>query len=64
MVRQHEGVLQIHGFFYDKPKETINFDIILDFDLEDRAATCKTIYDEVSSAFPDQKINITMDIDF
>ena len=60
---KHDGVLQIHGFYADMESKTIHFDIILDFELEDRHATFKKIEQEVCEAYPGYKINITMDID-
>ena len=64
IVLSHEGVLQIHGFYADVDKKTIGFDVILDFELDDRHAVFEQIKKDVQSAYPDYTIRMTMDIDF
>lgn len=64
IVLSHEGVLQIHGFYADVGKKTLNFDVILDFELDDRHAVFEQIRKDVQAAYPDYTIRITMDIDF
>ncbi len=63
MINQHDGVLQIHGFYVDLEKKTINLDVILDFELEDRTGTFNAIRDEIQKAYPDYKLFMAMDID-
>ena len=63
IVTSHEGVMQIHGFYADLEKKTINLDVILDFAVEDREALFKTIQDEIRQAYPDYTINMVLDID-
>ena len=63
IVHSHSSVLQMHGFYFNKNDNVINFDIILDFADEDRQKTYQEVYDEVQKQYPDMKIQITMDID-
>lgn len=63
MINQHDGVLQIHGFYVDLEKKTINLDVILDFELENRIETFNAIRDEIQKAYPDYKLFMAMDID-
>ena len=63
MINQHDGVLQIHGFYVDLEKKTINLDVILDFEMEDRTGTFNAIRDEIQKAYPDYKLFMAMDID-
>ena len=63
MVTAHEGVLQVHGFYFDLNHKTINMDVILDFALEDRAGTFAQIKKEVQQAYPDYQLNMALDID-
>lgn len=58
-----EGVLQIHGFFVDKEKKRINFDLVIDFDVEDRKGLIQHIKEKVESEFLEYSINITLDND-
>ena len=63
IVRQHDGVLQIHGFFADTEKKQIVFDVILDFSLSDRNAVLSEIRKDVEKEFPEWSISVTMDVD-
>jgi len=63
IVMSHEGVLQIHGFYADMEKKTLNMDVILDFDVRDRKTLFDHIENEVKQAYPDFKLCMTMDID-
>ena len=63
IVFSHEGILEMHGFYLDKEEKTINFDIIIDFEVPNREEIYKEIYDEVKSKYKDYKLNINLDID-
>ena len=62
-VLAHDGVLQVHGFYADMEARTVSFDLILDFDLEDRRRTYTEICQEVQQAWPDFRFIINLDID-
>ena len=62
-IMSHEGVLQIHGFYVDSEKKTVNLDLILDFALPDREATFTQIREELQQAYPEYEFRIAMDID-
>ena len=59
----HEGVLQVHGFYADTEKKTLNLDVILDFALDDRVGTFEQIKKEIQQAYPDYEIRLALDID-
>ncbi len=65
LVMSHSGVLQLHGFHYDKRSNTISFDIILDYDLglEERKSRYEKICDDVKKHYNSYNFNIQMDID-
>lgn len=63
IVRRHDGVLQVHGFFIDAEQRRAGFDLVLDYGLPDRQAVCEAVGAEVRAAFPDYDIRITQDID-
>ena len=62
-IAAHEGVLQIHGFYLDIERKSMNADVILDFALDDREGEFRRICEEIQAAYPDYKINLAMDID-
>ena len=63
VVFSHQGVLEMHGFYLNETEKTINFDIIIDFAVEDRNKLYEHIYDEIQAKYPDYKLYITLDVD-
>ena len=62
-VMAHPEVLQIHGFYYDEKTNTVNFDMIIDYDVNDRQRLYKEIMQELQAACPGYTIQALMDID-
>lgn len=60
----HEHVRQIHGFYVDKDKKTMRFDVVVSFDAPDRKAVYAAVLADVRQAFPDYKVQAVMDTDF
>ena len=63
IVFSHKGVLEMHGFYLDESDKTLNFDIIIDFEVKNREELYKHIYDEVQEKYKDYKVSITLDVD-
>ena len=63
IVFSHEGILQMHGFYFDDEEKSISFDIIIDFKVKNREEVYKEIYDEIKNKYKDYSIDITLDID-
>lgn len=63
IITAHDGVLQVHGFKIDLEAKSISFDVILDFEVEDRNALFMEIVSEVHEAFPDYQLVPTLDLD-
>lgn len=60
----HPHVLQMHGFYMDKEKKTMRFDLVLSFDSPDRTKAFKDIHDDVQKEYPDYTLQMAMDTDF
>ncbi|MBO4615810.1 MAG: cation transporter [Lachnospiraceae bacterium] len=58
-----EGVIQAHGYFCDDKEKTISLDVIIDYDIEDRAAVMQTVREKLSKDFPKYTFNVVQDID-
>ncbi len=63
IVFSHEGILQMHGFYFNMQDKTISFDIIIDFKIKNREEIYKKIFEEVQKKYRDYKISITLDVD-
>lgn len=62
IVMEHEGVLQVHGFYLDQDAKTMVFDMIIDFAV-DRKAVYDHILAEIKEKYPEYSVYITMDSD-
>ena len=59
IINSYESVLQMHGFYANKEEKTINFDIIIDFENDEKKKIYDEIYDKVEELYP----RIIMDMD-
>ncbi len=59
----YDGVLQVHGISADLNTKTIRFDVILDFDVEDRNKLFEEIVSEVQKTYPEYLLKPTLDLD-
>lgn len=64
IVFSHPHVLQMHGFYMDKEKKTMRFDLVLSFDSPDRTKAFRDIHDDVQKEYPDYTLQMAMDTDF
>ncbi len=64
IVFSHPYVLQMHGFYMDKEKKTMRFDIVISFDAKDRKTVYKDVLNAVQKNYPEYQLQVTMDTDF
>lgn len=63
VVMDHDGVLQMHGFYADSEQRVASFDVIIDFDVKERDELYAHIVQDVQNLYPDYTFNITLDRD-
>ena len=63
IVFSHEGILQMHGFYFDDVDKMISFDIIVDFKVKNRDEVYREIYEAIEKKYKGYSIDITLDID-
>lgn len=59
LVFAHKGILQLHGFYYNKEKKAISFDFVAEFGVS--RAVEEEIRRDVKSKYPDFTLDIAMD---
>lgn len=64
IVMSVKHVLQMHGFYLVKEAKTIRFDIVVSFEAPDRRAVYANVLEAVKEAYPDYRLQVTMDTDF
>jgi len=62
-VMEHEGLLQLHGFYVDEETKDLRFDVIIDFSVKDREALYRHIIEDVQEMYPEYNVRATLDID-
>jgi len=60
----HDHVIQVHGFGMNKEQKTIQFDMIVDFDAEDRLSVYDHVVKEIQEKYPGYEVLCTLDTDF
>ena len=63
LVVDHKHILQLHGFYVDEEKKRITFDVVVDFDEQDREGLMKHIIGDVKNALPEYEVVVAMDSD-
>jgi len=63
IIREYKEVLQIHGFYVDKAKSNVFFDLIIDFDAKDKRKIEEEIVAKLKEKFPEYNYNIILDPD-
>ena len=64
IIREYKHVLQIHGFYVDKVKKVINYDLVISFDDEKPLETIDSIKAKTSEKNPGFLVIINYDQDF
>ena len=64
LVLSHEYIRQIHGFYMDKEKKTLRFDIVVSFDAKDRKSVYGKVIEAVAKEYPGYELQVAMDTDF
>ena len=63
IVKDYKEVLQIHGFYVDKAKANVFFDLIIDFEAVDKKRIESEIINKLKEKFPEYNYNIILDPD-
>ena len=63
ILSQYKDIIQMHGFYGDKNKKIVSFDLILDFKAEEPKKLQEEIIKAIKEKFPQYEYNIVLDID-
>ena len=63
LVVDHKHILQLHGFYVDEEKKKITFDVVVDFDEQDREGLIAHIIGDVKNVLPDYEVSVAIDSD-
>ena len=60
IVKKYKEILQVHGFYVDKEKSNVFFDIIIDFETKNKEEIKDKIVEELSKKFPKYNYNVIL----
>ena len=63
IVLSYDYVIQMHGFFINEKDKKIRFDVVIDFECENREKLKNDITEKILNNYPDFDIKITIDND-
>ena len=63
VVVDHKHIKQLHGFYVDEEKKRITFDVVVDFEEQDRDGLIDHIRNDVKEILPDYEIIVAVDSD-
>lgn len=64
LLKNYEHIIQMHGFYVDEIKKYVLFDVIFDFDENNRNEKVEEIKNNLENKFDDYKFNIIIDTDY
>ena len=64
LIKENPEITQLHGFYVDKERSTISFDIILDYKCPNVEAIKNSLYDKLKEKYPLYNYYIVIDNDF
>ena len=64
IIAEYKEIIQLHGFYVDNEKKTINFDIIIDFSADNPKKIKDEVYERIKEKYPEYKYYIVIDSDF
>ena len=63
IIKSYKHVLQIHGFYVDKEKQEVYFDLIIDFDCNNKEDICDEIIKKIKEKYPKYNYKVIIDDD-
>ena len=63
IIKKHDKILQVLGFYVDETTKTVSFDIIFDFDEEEPEKVLKKIKKEIKEKYPKYDYTAIIDTD-
>ena len=63
ILEPYPEILQMHGFYLEKEKQILKYDLVISFDAQDRNALYREIVEKTRAAFPGWHVLITPDTD-
>ncbi len=63
IIKEYKSILQLHGFYVDKAKSNVYFDLILDFEEKNKEEILKEIVSKLKAKYDNYNFNVILDSD-
>ena len=63
VIKDYKSVLQVHGFYVDKSKGNVYFDLILDFEEKNKEQILNEIISKLKAKYNNYNFNVILDSD-
>lgn len=63
VIKKYKTILQIHGFYVDKKKGNVYFDLVFDSDEKNKDEIKNKIIKEMQEKYPEYNFNVIIDLD-
>ena len=63
IVKDYKSILQLHGFYVDKAKHNVYFDLIIDFDEQNKEKILEEIISKMKAEYREYNFNVILDSD-
>ena len=60
-IKRHEGILQVHGFYYFDDERRISVDVVPAVSVKDEALLQQQLTSELQALYPDEHITVLID---
>lgn len=64
LVKDYEGVINVHGIYIDLEAKEMSFDITVDFTLKDQVKLVRSVKEKILDIYPNYKIMIKLDANY
>lgn len=64
LIKKEESIIQIHGFYVDEETSMISFDLIFDFDENNKEEIINNIKSKLKKEYPKYDFNVILDFDY
>ncbi|MBR2745049.1 MAG: cation transporter [Clostridia bacterium] len=64
IIAEYKEIIQLHGFYANSEKKTINFDIIIDFSADNPTKIKDEVIEKIKEKYPEYKYYVVIDSDF
>lgn len=63
IIKQYKSILQLHGFYVDKMKNNVYFDLIIDFEEENKEKILNEVLEQIKEKYKEYNFNVILDSD-